>query len=70
MFDYSKLKGLIAEKNYTQRKLCKCIGISENSFTNKLNGKSDFSSVEIANICNVLGIAPEEVGSYFFTPKV
>ena len=70
MFDYSKLKGLIAEKNFTQRKLCKHIGISENSFTNKLNGRSNFSSEEIAAICNVLGINSKSVGLYFFTPKV
>lgn len=70
MFDYSKLIGLIAEKNYTQKKLCEMINISENSFTNKIKGRSNFSSDEIAKICNVLEISTKLVGTYFFTPIV
>lgn len=70
VFDYSKLLGLMAEKNFTQKKLCEVIGISENSFTNKLKGRSNFASDEIVKICNTLGISTESVGKYFFTPKV
>lgn len=70
VFDYSKLLGLITEKNLTQKKLCNIIGISENSFTNKIKGRSNFSSDEIAKICNALGITTKSVGLYFFTPKV
>lgn len=70
MFDYSKLIGLIAERNFTQKKLCENINISENSFTNKIKGRSNFSSDEIAKICNVLEISNNQVGLYFFTPKV
>ena len=70
MFDYSKLLGLMTEKNYTQKKLCEVIGISENSFTNKLKGRSNFASDEIVKICNVLDISTISVGAYFFTPKV
>lgn len=70
MFDYSKLKGRIVEKGYTQQKLCDGIGITQNSMTNKLKGKSDFSSQEIAQICNMLDIEPKMIGSYFFVPIV
>lgn len=70
MFDYSKLLGLMTEKKYTQREICKVLKISENSFTNKIKGRSNFSSTEIASICNVLEISAELVGTYFFTPKV
>lgn len=70
MFDYSKLLGLMTEKSFTQKKLCEAMGISENSFTNKLKGRSNFSSDEIVKICNVLGISTKSVGAYFFTPKV
>lgn len=70
MFDYSKLLGKMAEKQYSQKKLCSVIGISENTFTNKIKGRSDFSSEEIASICNVLDITAESIGSYFFTLKV
>ena len=70
MFDYSKLRGLMAEKRVTQKVLASEIDISENSFTNKINGISAFSSNEIMKICNFLGISNTEVGAYFFTPKV
>lgn len=70
MFDYSKLLGLMTEKHLTQKKLCEQINISENSFTNKIKGRSNFSSDEIVKICNVLSISTKAVGKYFFTPKV
>lgn len=70
MFDYSKLLGLMTEKNFTQKKLCEMIGITENSFTNKIKGRSNFDSNEIAKICNVLGISNKLLGKYFFTPRV
>lgn len=70
MFDYSKLIGLMAEKKYSQKRLSQILCISENSFTNKLKGKSYFNSQEIATICNTLGITAENVGLYFFTLKV
>jgi len=70
VFDYSKLLGLMKEKNFTQKELCKAISISENSFTNKLKGRSNFASPEIEKICNVLEISNKSIGKYFFTPKV
>ncbi len=70
VFDYSKLLGLMTEKNFTQKKLCEKINISENSFTNKIKGRSNFASDEIVEICNILGISTKSVGAYFFTPKV
>lgn len=70
MFDYSKLLGLMTKKNFTQKKLCEMIGITENSFTNKIKGRSNFDSNEIAKICNVLGISNKLLGKYFFTPRV
>ena len=70
MFDYSKLLGLMTEKNYTQKNLCKVIDMSENTFTNKIKGRSNFASDEIVKICNVLGISTKSVGAYFFTPVV
>jgi hypothetical protein len=35
-----------------------------------LNNKSDWSHVEIACACNLLGISLEEASVYFFTPLV
>lgn len=70
MFDYSKLRGLMAEKRITQKALSSELGISENAFSSKINGISAFQSKEIAKLCNFLGISNTQVGVYFFTPKV
>lgn len=70
MFDYSKLFGLMAEKKYSQKALAHRLNISENAFTNKIKGRSTFNSVEIATICNFLGISNTQIGLYFFTQKV
>ena len=70
MFDFSKLIGLMAEKGFSQKKLSQILSMSENSFSRKIIGKSYFNSQEIAIICNTLGISAEQVGVYFFTPKV
>lgn len=70
MFNYSKLFGLMAEKKYTQRALAQTLDISENAFTNKIKGRSTFNSIEIATICNILGIPNTQIGTYFFTKEV
>lgn len=70
MFDYSKLRGLMAEKRVTQKILSSVLGISENAFSHKINGSTDFSSSEIKELCNYLGIPNTQVGVYFFTIKV
>lgn len=70
MFSYNKLFGKMAEKGYNQTKLAKMLGISKNTFTNKVKGKATFNSIEIATLCNVLDISCEDIGEIFFTPKV
>lgn len=69
-FDYSKLLGRIKEFGYTQETLAREIGINESSMSLKLNNNAFFKQVEIRRICEVLEIADDEIGLYFFTPKV
>lgn len=69
VFDYSKLKGLMAEKGITQKALAVGINSSENSISKKFNG-APFSSSDIAKICNFLDIPSTQIGLYFFTVKV
>ena len=69
-FDYSKLLGRIKEYGYTQETLAKGIGITESSMSLKLNNKAPFKQIEIRLICKILGIPNNEIGVYFFTPKV
>ena len=69
-FDFSKLLGRIKEFGYTQEGLAEEIGISKVTMSLKLNNKAFFTTLEIEKIRKVLRIACEEIGVYFFTPKV
>lgn len=68
VYDYSKLRGLIREKNYTQEEIAKSIGINLSTLNQKLRGRSLFKQKEISSMCEVLDISSDEIGVYFFTP--
>lgn len=70
VFDYSKLRGRIIEKYGSQLNFVKAFGISENSFSLKMNNKSRFTSDDIIKIVKMLDIPKELIGEYFFTLKV
>lgn len=63
--NYSKLKGLMREKNITQAELAAVVGICETSMNKRLSGKSDFNISEINAIAQYLGIF-SEIQKYFF----
>ena len=69
-FNYSKLRGLIKEKFETQEKFAKAMGLSERSLSLKRNGIRPWTQPQIDKACNILGIADDEIHSYFFTLKV
>ena len=69
-FDYSKLLGRIRECGFTQETLAKHIGIAKSSMCLKLSNKASFRHNEIFFICEALQIESNEIGVYFFTPKV
>lgn len=52
----NKLKGKIAEKGYSQRRLADALGVSKNTLNAKVNKRIPFNTVEIAKICEVLDI--------------
>lgn len=68
--DYSKLRGRIRECGRTQREVAEFANMANTTFNLKLNGKYAFSQREIQAILKFLKIPPEEIGNYFFTPKV
>ncbi|MDO5549437.1 MAG: DUF739 family protein [Eubacteriales bacterium] len=68
--DYSKLCGRIREVGLNQKLVAKHVGISESHFCLKLAGKYVFKQTEIQKICELLRISADEIGTYFFTPKV
>ena len=65
-YTYCKLKGKIVEVFGTQGNFAKKLGISENSLSLKLNGKTGFSQEDIVKWSDILGIIPCEYGDYFF----
>lgn len=69
-FDYSKLKGRIIEKFGTQTNFVKKFGVSENTFSLKMNNKLRFSTDDIIKISDMLEIDGDDIGAYFFTTKV
>ena len=69
-YNYSKLLGRMRERGVTQERLATEIGITEATLSAKLNNKFNFKADEIDSICRVLDISNEEIGEYFFAPKV
>lgn len=65
-YDFSKLLGRIKEYGYTQESLANAIGKDKSTLCSKLNNKGEFKSVEIDDICRLLDISNDEIGSYFF----
>lgn len=69
-FNYSKLKGRIIEKFGSQTAFVKAFGVSENTFSLKMNNKVRFTTDDITRIIKMLDIPEEAIGEYFFTLKV
>ncbi len=68
-FDYSKLRGRMAECGITQAQLAEKIGINKCTLSVKINGQYAFGNDEIIAICKVLDIPHVEISKYFFCPK-
>lgn len=64
---YCKLKGRIVELYGTQTNFAKKLGISKNSMSKKLTGKTEFSQSNIEQWAELLDIGKGEYGEYFFT---
>lgn len=69
-YNYSKLKGLIRERNLTQEDVASAISLNKSTFNQKLKGKSEFRQSEILAICNFLEISLENISTYFFAIEV
>lgn len=66
MYQYNKLKGKIVEKYGTRKAFAAAVGISENSLSLKLNGKTGFSQEDIEKWSKLLGISFDEYPSFYF----
>lgn len=65
-YKYNKLRGRIIEKYGTQENFAEAIGLSTNSISKKMTGKSGFSQEDIESWSEKLEIAQAEYGEYFF----
>ena len=70
MFNYNKLRGRIVEKYGSNEAFAKAVGISIVSMSNKLNNRTGISREEILKWADILDIAKDELGAYFFTLEV
>lgn len=61
-----KLLGKIAESGHTQKSLAEVIGMSENTLTSRINGKSPFRVDEIISICSALNITDDSEKASIF----
>lgn len=65
-YEYRKLIGRIVEKYGTRKAFAEKLGISENSMSLKLNGKTGISQDEMNQWSDLLDIDVSEIGDYFF----
>ena len=69
-FDFSELRGLIVSRYGTCAKFAEATGLSRSQLSDRLRNKIRFLPDEVCTACDLLGIPAEEIGKYFFTPKV
>lgn len=65
-YTYDKLRGRIIEKYGSQEKYAEVLGISTNSLSKKMTGKTGFSQKDITIWADLLNIDKAEYGEYFF----
>lgn len=66
---YAKLRGKIKEVYGTQSAFAAALGMNTVSLSQRLSGKLDWKTPEIAKTCELLGIPLEENAQYFFWTK-
>lgn len=65
MVNINKLKSYLALKGMVIKDLAEAIGMPISTLSNKINGKSEFTASEIAQIQTALDIPNEEVLDIF-----
>lgn len=65
-YKYDKLRGRIIEKYGSQEKFAEILGISSNSMSKKMNGKTGFSQKDIVRWAELLDIDKPAYSEYFF----
>lgn len=66
-YAYNKLKGRITEVFGTQAAFAKAVGLSKNSVSKKLSGKTEFSQSDVERWAKLLHIERCDYGEFFYT---
>lgn len=65
-----ELRASIARVGVSNRELAKILGLSEQSFYNKIQGETEFKGSEIKRLATALHLSMEEVNIIFFDQGV
>ena len=68
--NYAKLRGKIREVFGTQEAFASALGMNTVSLSQRLTGKLEWKTSEIAEACQLLGIPLADNAAYFFTREV
>lgn len=68
--DFSKLIGLIYEKYGSRKAFCEEFGKPPEWLSRRLNNQVQFDADDMIAIMDLLGIDPQNINTYFFTPNV
>lgn len=66
-YNYSKLRGRTVEMAVRDKDVAVACGMAPSTYSQKLNGKGEFTQNEICNICQFLQIETDDIPLYFFT---
>lgn len=69
-YDYSKLSGRIVEKFNNRKNFATAMGMTQAALSGRMTGRTPFRQAEIVRAADLLGIGAQEIGMYFFDPKV
>lgn len=65
---HKNLRSKIWDLGYTNAEVAAAIGISAQAMSDKMTGKSRFTSVEMAAIGQLLKLSPEQYYTFFIKP--
>jgi transcriptional regulator with XRE-family HTH domain len=66
MFNERRFRERLFREGYTKEKLAGVLGINQATLYRKINGKSEFTRIEMQLVQNALHLSREELCSIFF----
>ena len=66
MINKNLLKAKIVERGFTQTQVRKIMGLADNTFSFKVNGKKEFFNDEIQQLQQILKLSNDELLSIFY----